>query len=123
MSYIVKVFNEGQYTWMDDQSTVVRPGDGWNADGRTLGNAWLKSTELGALNFLDIGDAHIPGDSGETWGVLISYQNEEIVGRYEGGGQLSVQITQFGQLEFGGNMELRQVSLPGFAPNLPKGRT
>jgi hypothetical protein len=123
MSYIVKVFNQSPYTWFDPSGTVVKPGDGWNAEGRTLGNAVLSCNELGPLNFMDIGDTHIPGDSRETWGVLISYQNEEIVGRYEGGGQLSVQILPYGQLEFGGNMDMRQVSLSGFAPNPPKGRT
>lgn len=123
MSYIVKVYNESPYVWYDARGTKVGPGDGWNAEGQTLGDAWLHSNELGTINFHDIGDAHIPGDSGETWGVLISYQNEEIVGRYEGGGQLSVQILPYGQLQFGGNMEMRQVSLSGFAPNLPRGRT
>ena len=113
MSYIVKVLNGTQYTWLDDLSTHVGPGEGWNADGRTLGNAYLKSSELGALNFLDIGDTHIPGDSGETWGVLLSYQGEEVVGRYEGGGALSVTLNAFGQAELSG-MDLRQIQLPSF---------
>jgi hypothetical protein len=114
MSYILKVHNDSPYTWYDAAGTQVNPGDGWNAEGKTLGNAYLQCVELGALNFLDIAAKHIPGDSKETWGVLISYQTEEIVGRYEGGGQLSAEITQFGQVQLGGNMDFRQVYLPGF---------
>jgi len=119
VSYRVKVMNGSPYTWYDATGTEVRAGDGWNAEGKTLGNAFLNSNELGALNFLDIGDTHIPGDSKETWGVLISYQGEEIVGRYEGGGQLTAEINQFGQVQLGGNMDFRQVALSGFIQRAP----
>ena len=119
MSYIVKVHNGSPYIWWDGTGTQVNPGDGWNAEGKTLGNAFLNCNELGALNFLDIADKHIPGDSKETWGVLISYQGEEMVGRYEGGGQLSADINQYGQVQLGGNMDFRQVSLPAFVQPEP----
>jgi hypothetical protein len=42
--------------------------------------------------------------------VLIAYQGEEFVGRYEGGGQLTVVINQYYQAELSG-MDLREVSL------------
>ena len=73
----------------------------------------MRSAELGTINFLDIGDVHIGGDSKETWGVLVSFQGEETVGRYEGEGALEVVINQFGQVELK-NMDLREVSLPSF---------
>jgi hypothetical protein len=51
------------------------------------------------------------GDSDEAWGVLIAYQGEEYVGRYEGGGQLAVEINAYYQAVLSG-MDLRQVYLP-----------
>jgi hypothetical protein len=114
VSYILKVQNGSHFTWYDGTGTQVNPGDGWNAEGKTLGSAFLSCNERGGLSFLDIGDTHIPGDSKQTWGVLISYQGEEFVGRYEGGGQLSAQINHFGQVQLGGNMDFRQVSLSAF---------
>jgi hypothetical protein len=66
----------------------------------------------GVLSFHDIGDTHIGGDSGETWGVLVAYQGEEFVARYEGGGQLAVEINTFYQATLSG-MDIRQVELPG----------
>jgi hypothetical protein len=46
-------------------------------------------------------------------GVLISYQGEEYVGRYEGGGVLNVEINRYLQMTISGNMAFRQVWLPG----------
>ena len=113
MSYSLQVQNSSHYTWQGSDGATIPPGATWTPQNEPLGNAWMKSNELGTLNFLDIADTHIPGDSKETWGVLISYQGEEMVGRYEGGGQLAGQINQFGQVTLSG-MDLRQVSLPSF---------
>ena len=113
MSYTLKVQNSSPYVWFDSDGAKIAPGASWSPQKEPLGNAWVSSSELGPLNFLDIGDKHIPGDSKETWGVLISYQGEEMVGRYEGGGQLSAVINNYGQVTLSG-MDLRQVSLPSF---------
>ncbi len=51
------------------------------------------------------------GDSDETWGVLIAYQGEEHVGRYEGRCELAVEINAYYQAVLSG-MDLRQVYLP-----------
>lgn len=88
---------------------VIPPGDSWKSGN--LGNVTLNIWTRGPLDFLDIGDTHIGGDSKETWGVLIAYQGEEFVGRYEGGGQLTVVVNQYNQVELSG-MDLREVSLP-----------
>ena len=90
---------------------VIPEGGGQYQSGTDLGNLTLVVPTRGPLDFLDIADAHIPGDSGETWGVLIAYQGEEVVGRYEGEGALTVVINQYSQAELSG-MDLRQVSLP-----------
>jgi hypothetical protein len=89
--------------------TRVGPHSTW--DQKDLGSLWMSTSQFGTLNLLDIADAHIPGDSGETWGVLISYQGEEMVGRYEGQGTLWVTFNDYGQAALNG-MDIRQVSLP-----------
>jgi hypothetical protein len=88
---------------------VIPPGDKWQSGD--LGDVTIIVPTRGPLSFHDIADQHIPGDSGETWGVLIAFQGEEIVGRYEGGGQLAVEINAYYQAVLSG-MDLRQVSLP-----------
>jgi hypothetical protein len=99
---------------------VIPSGDQWKSGN--LGDITLVVPSRGPLSFHDIGDQHIPGDSGETWGVLISYQGEEFVGRYEGGGQLAVQINTYYQAVLSG-MDIREVSLPAMeiAPQATSG--
>ena len=119
MSYTLQVQNASPYAWAGSDGATVPPGAIWTPQQEPLGSAWIKSDQLGTLNFLDLGDNHIPGDSGQTWGVLVSYQGEEMVGRYEGGGQLTAQINPYGQVQLGGNMDIRQVSLPSFVQQSP----
>jgi hypothetical protein len=88
---------------------VIPPGGQWKSGN--LGDVGIIVPTRGPLSFHDIGDKHIGGDSKETWGVLIAYQGEEIVGRYEGGGRLAVEINAYYQAVLSG-MDLRQVSLP-----------
>jgi hypothetical protein len=112
MSYTLQFINGSPYPVTVSDGTTLSPGDSW-ATGSPIGNAWFRSNELGPINFLDIASKHIPGDSKETWGVLISYQGEELVARYEGGGNLGVTLNELGQAELTG-MDIRQVELPGF---------
>ncbi len=108
--YVVTVVNWSRLTWTASDGTNIGPNGGkWQTGA--IGNAWINCVQMGTMNFLDIGAEHVPGDSSETWGVLISYQGEEIVGRYEGGGKLNVTINQFMQAELSG-IDLREVSLP-----------
>ena len=88
---------------------VIPAGGNWQSGN--LGDITLSVPTRGPLSFHDLGDTHIPGDSSETWGVLIAYQGEEFVGRYEGGGQLAVEINAYYQAVLSG-LDLRQVSLP-----------
>ena len=112
MSYNLQLINGSPYTLEAADGSTVSPGGTW-VTGSPIGNAWFRSNELGPLNFLDIASTHIPGDSKETWGVLISYQGEELVARYEGGGNLGVTMNELGQAELTG-MDIRQVELPSF---------
>jgi hypothetical protein len=88
---------------------VIPPGDGWKSGN--LGDITLIVPTRSPLSFHDIGDKHIGGDSKETWGVLIAYQGQEFVGRYEGGGQLAVEINEYYQAVLSG-MDIREVFLP-----------
>jgi hypothetical protein len=80
----------------------------------TLGNGYIEVFGVGTINFNDIGQDHLGGYSKSTWGVLISYQGEEIVFRYEGGGEINVTINKYGQAELGGNGEFSRVPLGSF---------
>jgi hypothetical protein len=81
---------------------------------RTLGNGYITVPGHGAVNFTDVGEANIGGYSKKTWGVLISYEGEEFVFRYEGGGQLQVTINKYGQAEMSGNGDFSRIRLDSF---------
>lgn len=108
--YEVHVTNQSRSTLTTSNGQQVAPNGGTWSSG-TIGDAWVASPTGGTLAFQDIADGHVPGDTAETWGVLISYQGEEIVGRYEGGGRLQVTLNQFHQAALSG-MNLRRVFLP-----------
>lgn len=79
-----------------------------------LGNGVIGIPGLTEICFLDIGDKQIGGFSKATWGVLISFHGEEVVFRYEGGGQINVTINWLGQAELSGNGGFSQLVLPSF---------
>ncbi len=81
---------------------------------QTFGHGHIEVFGVGSINFNDIAQDNLGGFSKKTWGVLISYQGEEIVFRYEGGGELHVTINKYGQAELSGNGEFARVSLPSF---------
>jgi hypothetical protein len=81
---------------------------------KTLGSGYLTIPGLGAVNFTDIGQQDVGGYSKATWGVLISYQGEELVFRYEGGGEIQLAINNLGQAEISGNGGFSKIPLPSF---------
>ena len=97
---------------------VLEPGKSL-AWPQALGNGVISIPGLTEISFLDIGDKQIGGFSKATWGVLISFHGEEVVFRYEGGGQISVTINWLGQAELSGNGGFSQLALPSFI--LPQG--
>ena len=78
-----------------------------------LGDATITVPGLGEMMVHDIGDRQIGGFSKATWGVLVAYQGEEVVFRYEGGGQLTVTFNDLGQAELTSNGGISRVSLGG----------
>lgn len=81
---------------------------------QTFGNGVVEISGLGPINFTDIGKKDVGGHSKATWGVLLSYQGEEAVFRYEGGGEIEITISEIGQAELSGNGEFARVPLPSF---------
>jgi hypothetical protein len=79
-----------------------------------LGNGYVTVPGLGAVNFTDVGDTQIGGYSKATWGVLLSYQGEEVVFRYEGGGEITLTISKFGQAQLTSNGSLSTIRLGSF---------
>jgi hypothetical protein len=79
-----------------------------------LGDATITVPGLGEMMVHDIGDRQIGGYSKATWGVLLAYQGEEMVFRYEGGGQLSITFNDFGQAELQSNGGISQLNLGAF---------
>ncbi len=95
-----------------DGHKIGANGGTWKFRGGPQGSSYYVDGPFGRFGFLDIGDTHIPGDSGEEWGVLLTYQEMSVVGRYEGEGTLTIGINQFLQVTLSG-MDFRQVALEG----------
>jgi len=89
--------------------TSVAAGTTWQSGN--LGSLNIVVPGYGTIVLQDIASNHIPGDSTETWGVLVVYQGAPVVGRYEGRGSLAVTINQYGQTSLAG-MTLREVDCP-----------
>lgn len=64
------------------------------------GSIYFMVPGLGEINFIDLGDKKIDGYPipTETWGVLVRTQTTEAYYRYEGGGELTAIIDNFGAL-------------------------
>ena len=99
-----------------DGSTIAPNGGTWSHAGGPQGQSTWIDTPFGRFGFLDIGDTHIGGDSGEEWGVLICFQEMSVVGRYTGQGALTITVDPFVQFQLAG-MDFRQVQLNGLVTN------
>lgn len=84
------------------------------ASFKNLGNFWFTVPGVGDVNLIDIGQRKLAGFSKATWGVLITFQGEECEFRYEGGGEMSINVNDLGQAEMSSNGSLIRVSLPPF---------
>jgi hypothetical protein len=106
--YTVTITNSTESPMTTADGQTIEPNGTWQSG--ELGNTWVHSDQFGALSLVDIGDQHIGGDSSETWGVLITFGGENMVGRYEGGGTLKITFNEFLQAVVSG-MDLRLVAL------------
>jgi hypothetical protein len=81
---------------------------------KNLGNFRLNIPGAGEVNLIDLGERKLAGFGNATWGVLIAYQGEEVEFRYEGGGQLTINVNDLGQAELSCNGSLVRLFLPPF---------
>jgi len=113
MSYHVTVINNYSDTLMAFGSPLNK-GDTRPTKSPLLGNGYITVPGIGSVNFIDLGEQKMGGYSKSTWGVLISYQGEEMELRYEGGGEIQITINRFGQAEMSGNGGFSRIALPAF---------
>lgn len=77
---------------------VVIAENGGSHQFTKLGGMILSIAGLGEIGFQDLGDTKIPDYPypSQTWGVLIRFHSTEAYYRYEGGGELTATLDQFG---------------------------
>jgi len=65
---------------------------------KNQGNSYVTIPGIGEMAFIDLGDKKIAGYPfiKETWGVLVRTSTVEAYYRYEGGGELTAVIDQYG---------------------------
>lgn len=81
----------------------INPGTQWTS-GWSGGNISINIPEYGPIGIQDIGTDHIEGDSSEYLGLLVTYQDMDIVGRYPNGdGGLTISIGRYGDVSLAGN--------------------
>jgi hypothetical protein len=112
--YIVTIINNYHDTLLPSFGSPIPKGDTRPVKSNPLGNGYVTVPGLGAVNFTDVGDSQIGGYSKASWGVLISYQGEEVIFRYEGGGEIQLTISKLGQAELSSNGSLSQIRLGSF---------
>lgn len=67
-----------------------------------MGTVMIAIPGYGSIYIEDIGSNHIDGDTTETWGALVSYQDSDTVGRYEGDGNLVINVGTYGVMALSG---------------------
>lgn len=84
------------------------------------GSIYFTLPGIGEINFIDLGDKKIEGYPipKETWGVLVRVHTTEAYYRYEGGGELTATINQYGSLDLSTtNGTMIPISLPELTIN------
>jgi hypothetical protein len=80
------------------------------------GNFRVAVPGAGDVNLIDIGERKISKADFHkaTWGVLISNLGDECEFRYEGQGEINLNVTDLGQIEVSGNGLFLLTDLPSF---------
>jgi hypothetical protein len=89
---------------------------GMPATFKNLGNFRVTIPGAGEVNLIDIGERKISKADFHkaTWGVLISNLGSECEFRYEGGGEINLNVTDLGQIELSGNGRFLLTDMPSF---------
>ena len=91
---------KNNYAWDIGSSEGVTIKKGSNHVFKRKGSLYLMVPGIAEIAFIDLGDKKIEGYGipKETWGVLIRVITTEVYYRYEGGGELTAVIDQYGSL-------------------------
>lgn len=89
---------------------------GMPASFKNLGNFRVSIPGAGEVNLIDIAERRISKADFHkaTWGVLISNLGDECEFRYEGNGEINLNVTDLGQIEVSGNGRFLMTDLPSF---------
>ena len=89
---------------------------GMPATFKNLGNFRITIPGAGEVNLIDIAERRISKADFHkaTWGVLISNLGDECEFRYEGAGEITLNVTDLGQIEVSGNGRFLLTDLPSF---------
>ena len=89
---------------------------GMPATFKNLGNFRVSIPGAGDVNLIDIAERKISKATFHkaTWGVLISNMGDECEFRYEGQGEINLNVTDLGQIEVSGNGRFLLTDLPSF---------
>lgn len=114
MYVLTLVNNFGSDITLDtDRTHIVQSGQSFKTPS-PLGNGIVTVGGIGQMLLKDIGKRQIGGFSKATWGVFLAYQGEEVVFRYEAGGEITVTIGDLGQAELSGNGAFASIQLGAF---------
>ncbi|OLE54990.1 MAG: hypothetical protein AUG51_04935 [Acidobacteria bacterium 13_1_20CM_3_53_8] len=117
MSYTLNVqsqfYTPLNYFRENESSSIHR---GMKPSFKKLGWFRLIVPGIGELTLLDIADKKITNlpFMKATWGIFICYQGQECEFRYEGEGEINVNVTDLGQIELDGNGKFLLMDLPSF---------
>lgn len=105
--------NYANYTGKGESGSIHK---GMPATFQNLGNFRVVIPGLGEVNLIDIGERRISNANFHkaTWGVLISNLGNECEFRYEGGGEINLNVTDLGQIELTGNGLFLLTDMPSF---------
>lgn len=109
--YSVNITNNFGQALQLSPGPSIPSGTSWQSGSIGGGSLNIIVPGYGTIVIQDIANNHVPGDSTETWGVLVAYQGAPVVGRYEGAGSLAVAVNVYGQASLSG-MDLREVDCP-----------
>ncbi len=90
---------KNNYAWpitASDSTVITKSGGAHTFDKQ--GSIYFDIPGMGYLNFIDLGEKKISGypNISETWGVLVRSTTTEGYYRYEGGGQLTLMVDEYG---------------------------
>jgi len=94
--YTLTVDNHYSYDIAASNGDTIPQGE--NLVFNNMGSIILTIPGMGDVNFIDLGDKKLEGypEPKETWGVLVRYCAKETYYRYEGQGQLTATVDNFG---------------------------